>query len=124
MSPIIEESILSVTIPILIAGHTDTISIELKEEYQKLTGVYVAKPTPTFTKFPVMNQFVHDGNTDVFGDDFPLEHLVSSENLSPDERFKKLDLKANKKKLKITVTDAGFASSYPYDLIFIYRLQK
>lgn len=124
MSSINQESIRSEIITIPSYGAKASVSIELSEGYEKLTGCYFGKTTDTLYPIPLMTEFNHDGSSDTFGSDFPIEHLISSDMLSPDDRFKKLDLVANKKKLKITVQDFGGSPSYPYNLNFYYRLQK
>lgn len=102
------------------AGTIEGTSVELDPNYEKLTGIYLIDKS--LTNYPTMD-FSHDGKTNLIASGFPVEFLIASKDISPDQRFKDLDLIAQKKELKINIKDPG-GNAYPYTLNFVYRLEN
>lgn len=108
------------TVQVTAAGTFGGSKIEIDNNYEKLTGLYLVKQP--LTNYPTVD-FMHDGVADIIEKDFPAEFFMSSDDLSPNNRFLKLDLIGQKKPMTLTVKDPG-GNTYPYTLKFIYRLEN
>jgi hypothetical protein len=107
-----------IIVPVLVTGAGPASSksdFELDPRYKKLTGIGLM--TSNMTVGATMKTFNCDGNNDTFAEGFQLAFLQTTGAVDPNDRYYKLDLPADGKKLNITVTDPG-GGTYPYTLNF------
>lgn len=105
------------------SGSTTKIAGNLNVLYKKVTGVYVVITDSTGVKSSKFTSFQID-STDVFPENFEALLLTTGVDVPPDDKFMKLDERAENSPFAATFVDGATGTAYPYTLNIYFRLEN
>ena len=105
------------------SGLTKTFSGNLNILYKKATGIYAVISDATGATLSKFTKFQID-NDDVFPENFEVLLITSGTDVPPDDRFLKLDERAENSPVEMTYVDGTKGTAYPYTLSIYFRLEN
>lgn len=108
---------------VITAAGSFPINAETDKAYRKVTGVQFNSTDSNALKDAVFSKFEIDSN-ELFPDGFEVKLIQTGLDLSPNERFYKVDEKAEGSTVAGSYKDAGNASAYPYNAYIYLRLEN
>ncbi len=99
------------------------IAAEADKAYGKITGIQFTTTDTASLKDAVLSKFEIDSN-DVFPEGWEVKLLVTGDGVSPDDRWQKLDERADGSTISGIFTDAGNAAAYPYNARIYFKLEN
>ena len=98
------------------------ISVETDKAYRKVTGLQYSSNDSAALKDAVFNKFEIDSN-EIFPEGFEVKLIQSGQEVSSNERFYKIDEKAEGSSVLGSFKDAGNAAAYPYNVYIYLKLE-
>jgi len=96
------------------------ISEELDQDFERLTGIGILWTMGKKNRFLTSSL----AGTELFPKNFPVAFLQSNTYVSPNDRFFKLNDKADGDKIELDYQDGGQHAYYPYTLEIFLRLEN
>ena len=105
------------------SGSTNVFTGNLNLLYKKVTGVCAVIADETGVTKSKFTQFQIDGD-DIFPNGFEVILLTTGVDVPPDDRFLKLDERAENSIINMTYVDGTKGTAYPYTLNIYFRLEN
>lgn len=99
------------------------INAETDKAYRKVTGLQYSSTDSAALKDAVFSKFEIDSN-EIFPDGFEVKLIQVGQEVNPNERFYKVNEKAEGSSVLGTFKDAGNAAAYPYNVYIYLRLEN
>ena len=99
------------------------ISAETDKAYKRVTGLQFNSTDSSALKDAVFGKFEIDSN-EIFPDGFEAKLIQTGLEVSPNDRFYKIDERADGSSVLGNFTDAGNAAAYPYNVYIYLRLEN
>ena len=99
------------------------ISAETDKAYRKVTGLQFSGTDSAALKDAVFSKFEIDAN-EIFPDGFEVKLIQTGLEVSPNERFYKINERAEGSSVLGNFKDAGNAVAYPYNVYIYLRLEN
>ncbi|TAL55244.1 MAG: hypothetical protein EPN86_03440 [Nanoarchaeota archaeon] len=99
------------------------ISAETDKAYKKVTGIQFNSTDSNALKDTVFSKFEIDSN-EIFPDGFEVKLIQTGLEVTPNERFYKVDERAEGSTVAGSYKDAGNAAAYPYNAYIYLRLEN
>jgi len=99
------------------------IAAEADKTYGKITGIQFTNTDDSALKDAVFNKFEIDNN-DIYPEGFEVKLIVTGDGVSPNDRWEKLNERADGSTIAGTFTDAGNAAAYPYNARIYFKLEN
>lgn len=108
-----------------ISAASESVKIEAETDklYKRCTGIHVTQTVSSNAIDSTLNNFKINSK-EIFPEGFEVKMINTGQDVSPEDRFYKLDEPAAGSKIEGTYTDKGNAAIYPYTLIIYLRLEK
>ena len=105
------------------SGSTNVFTGNLNLLYKKVTGVYAVIADATGVTKSKFTQFQIDSD-DIFPRGLEAILLTTGVDVAPDDKFLKLNERAENSIINMTYVDGGKGTTYPYNLNIYFRLEN
>ena len=105
------------------SGSTNVFTGNLNLLYKKVTGVYVVITDETGVTKSKFTQFQIDSD-DIFPSGLEAILLTTGVDVAPDDKFLKLNERAENSIINMTYVDGAKGTTYPYTLNIYFRLEN
>ncbi|MFY9310079.1 MAG: hypothetical protein WAQ28_13620 [Bacteroidia bacterium] len=116
----IKYQLLKLTIP---AAGSFPINAEADKAYKQITGIHYSCTDINALKDSVFSKFEIDNN-EIFPEGFEAKMILTGQEVPPDDRFYRINERAEGSTIIIVFKDAGNAGTYPYNAYIYLRLEN